>query len=150
VLESGRVQIIVTDGEVADFGSDDGRGAEYATELADLCLQSVGRIRHLAITPERVDQPVRADRVPSPERQQGQQSPLLSAAHGHRHALLQHLELAEELHLHDAQPYDRRPGDARALLEGVRRTHLSATAVAPQATSAASFIPAISTKGSRK
>ncbi len=66
VLESGCVEVSGTDIErVAGFGGDDGGGSESSTQLDDLRLQSVGRVRRLPVAPELVDQTIGADRVPS-------------------------------------------------------------------------------------
>ena len=46
------------------------------------------------VAPQHVDQPVGADRLPPPQRQQGQQGPLLGAADRHQHAPSHHFELA--------------------------------------------------------
>ena len=48
----------------AGFRGDDRRCAEGAPKLADLGLQGVGCVGHLAVTPESLDQPVGADGLP--------------------------------------------------------------------------------------
>ena len=53
LLEAGRIEVVWTDVEgVAGFSGDDRRCAEGAPKLADLGLQGVGWVGHLAVTPE--------------------------------------------------------------------------------------------------
>ena len=87
---------------VAGFGGEDRRGPEGAAQLADLGLQGVGRVGRLPVAPQHVDQPVGADRLPRPQRQQGQQRPLLGPADRHRHARVLRFELAEQPYPHEA------------------------------------------------
>ena len=102
LLEADDVDLIGTDGEgIAGFGSDDRARSQGAAQLADLGLQRVSRVRRLPVTPQRVDQPVGADRLAAMQRQQGQQRPLLGAADSERHAPVRCLELAEQPHVHD-------------------------------------------------
>ncbi len=100
-FESGCVEVSGTDIEcVAGFGGDDGRGSERSAQLGDLGLQRVGRLRRLPLAPELVDQTIGADRIPPVERQESQESPLLGTTNRYRHTPSDHLELAEELHVH--------------------------------------------------
>ena len=101
LFKTGCVEIIRTDIEgIAGVGGDDRRGTEGTTQLADLGLQGVDRVGHLPVTPQRVDQQVRADGLSPMKRQQGQDRSLLGAPDRYRHAPFYCLELAEEPHLH--------------------------------------------------
>jgi hypothetical protein len=78
LLETDDVDVVGTGVQgVAGFGGEDRRRPEDAAQLADLGLQGVGRVGRLPVAPQHVDQPVGADRLPRPQRQQGQQRPLL-------------------------------------------------------------------------
>ena len=83
-----------------------------AAQLDDLRLQGVGRLGRLPVAPELVDQLVGTDRTPSAERQKCQKGPLFGAPDTQRHPRLQHLQLAEELHLHVStlRPMTRKSG----------------------------------------
>ena len=103
MLEAGDVDVLRTGVQgVADVGGEDRRGPEGAAQLADLGLQGVGRVRRLPVAPQHVDQLVGADRLPRPQRQQGQQRPLLGPADRHRHARVLRFELAEQPYPHKA------------------------------------------------
>ena len=107
LLEANGIDVAGCDGQgVTGFRREDRRRAEGTAELADLCLQGIGRIRRLPVLPQRIDEPFGPDRLSPMQRQQGQQGPLFGAADWHHLAALHHLELAEEPDLH---PFTVRP-----------------------------------------
>ena len=93
---------------------------------ATWACKALAGLRRLPVTPQLVDQTIGADRVPSVQRQESQESPLLGAANGSRHTPSDHLELAEELHFHAPTV---RPMTGRGVIEPTRlpEVHLSGT-----------------------
>jgi hypothetical protein len=87
---------------ITGLGCEDRVRAEGATQLADLGLQSVCRVRRLPVAPQHVDQALGTDRLAAVQRQQG---PLLGAPDRQRDVALHRLKLARQPDLH--HPTDR-------------------------------------------
>jgi hypothetical protein len=85
---------------VARRTRDDARGPERLPQLRDVYLEGSRRGRRWALAPEGVDQAILRDDLVRVQQEEGEQGPLLSAAHGKRARPLPNLQRAEDFELH--------------------------------------------------
>jgi hypothetical protein len=79
-------------------------------QAGDLHLHGLGGVGGWTLTPELVDQPLRAERLVDVQQKQGQQRPLLAPSKRDRAALVEDLQRAEDAEIHRQREREpRRP-----------------------------------------
>jgi hypothetical protein len=104
-----QIELVVCDTqEVARAPGLDPVPADRLSQLRDVDLERLSRLRRRALVPERVDQPIAGDDPVGLEEQHGQQCALLCSAQVDLLSVVHDLERTQDLELHSPPPQSRR------------------------------------------